>query len=364
MTAAARNLYASTVPAIEIAGQRHFSVQRDLLDLQVSADRLGPRHLRLRLTATTPGAMASEGASLYLDGQIFDFGKEIKVKVGPAGAQALVFEGRISRIEAQLRQGEPMAVEIQAEDRLFDLATTRHTQSHEEANLADLVRAVAGRHGLTPDISIEGPRLALVQQWNETDLAFLATRAEELDADLWVEEGRLCLAPRADRRPNEMVLHPGAELHSLQLCADLGAQRSEVSMGGYDMAQRQAVLESAGAAEVAALTRGGRSGLDVLDQAFGARSGGRRLQAVTGSEEARALAKAALLSRARRFVTVRGQASVLPELTIGTRLRFDGIGGMFAGGGYGVCELAHGFDRRDGATTRFRAERATLDGGE
>jgi phage protein D len=363
MTAPVRNLYASTVPAIEVAGQRPYALQRDLLDLRVCADRSGPRRLRLRLSAAPTGAAGDAQDLLYLDRRLLDFGKEIKVFIGPAEGQALAFEGRISRIDAQFVQGQPAAVEVHAEDRLFDLATTRHTRTYERASVGDLVQAVAGRHGMAADVSVGGPVLPLVQQWNETDLGFLVSRLDALDADLWVDAGRLHAAPRDERRPNRLTLHAGAELQALQLSADLGGQRSEIAVGGYDQAQRAAVDETGSAADLGAQTRGGTSGIDLLASAFSARPSARRLMAVTTTDEARDLARAALRARARRFVNVSAVATVLPDLTIGTRLCLDGIGPMFGGDGYGVTEVAHGFDRTQGATTAFRAERATVDGG-
>lgn len=363
MTATVRTLYASTVPAIELDGERPFVIQRDLLDLQVCADRSGPRRLRLRLSAVPTGAARDEDELLYLDRHKVNFGKEIKVFIGAAGEQTLAFEGKISRIDAQFHQGQPAAVEIHAEDRLFDLATTRHTRSYEQASIADLVQAVASRHGLSADVSVSGPTQPLVQQWNETDLGFLSSRLAALDADLWFVGGTLHAAPRDDRRPNRLTLHAGAELRAIQFSADLGGQRSEIAVGGYDQGQRQALDETSGSSDLASLTRGGQSGVDLLASAFSARPTARRLGAVLSTDEARALANAALRTRARRFVTVSGVATVLPSLTIGTRLTLDGVGSMFGGGGYGVTEVAHSFDRAQGATTAFRAERATVDGG-
>lgn len=368
MTAQPRALYSATTPLIEIRGQSDFGVHRDLLDLKITAGRSGPRRLRLRLTATPTGASSGSGQSdpdiLYLDGRLFDFGTEIAVSAGPADQRSKVFEGRVSRIDAIFLQGQPTEVEIHAEDRLMDLAMTRRTRTYENATLGDLLRQIAADHGLATDISVSGPAQDHVQQWNETDLGFLLPRLAELDADLWFADGKLRAAPRDDRRPNEMTLHAGAELQSLVFSADLAAQRNEVACGGYDLSAREALNGTSSAQDLASLTRGGRSGPQVLEAAFAPRASASRLGAVTSSGEARARAQAAHRIRARQFVTVRGIALTLPAMTVGTRLRFNGTGEMFGGAGFGVTEVCHAFDRQSGATTRFLAERATVNGGQ
>ncbi|MGJ0506532.1 MAG: phage late control D family protein [Methylocystis sp.] len=363
MTAPIRDLYASTVPTIEVGGERVFSVLRDVLDLRVSIPATGSRRLRLRLSAAPTGARADETALLYLDGRLFDFGKDVAVLMGPADRQEKVFEGKISRIDAILVQGRPAEVEIHAEDRLIDLAMTRRTRTYEKATAGDLVRQVAAAHGLSADVAVDGPQQALVQQWNESDLGFLTTQLAALGADLWFAAGQLHACDRYERRANALTLHAGAELLSLGFSADLAAQRSSVVMGGYDMNARESVAETSAAPDVASLTRSGRSGLDLLSAAFGARDTARRLAAVTASDEARALAKAAHRARTRRFVKVEALATILPEIVCGARLTFEGAGEMFGGGGYVVTDAAHSFDRASGATTFFCAERATVNGG-
>jgi uncharacterized protein len=283
--------------------------------------------------------------------------------MGSSDQQDRVFEGKISRIDAILVQGRPAEVEILAEDRLIDLAMTRRTRTYNKVNASDLVWQVAAQHGLSTDITVEGPRQDLVQQWNESDLSFLETQLDAIGAELWFERGKLHAKDRDERRPNTLTLHAGAELLSLAFSADLATQRSSVIMGGYDMKARETIAETSSAQDMASLTRGGRSGLDLLASAFGTHETARRLMPVGSTADARVLARAGHRARTRRFVRAEGLATILPQIMCGTRLTFEGTGKMFGGGGYIVTETAHGFDRVSGATTFFRAERATVNGG-
>ena len=76
------------------------------------------------------------------------------------------------------------------------------------------------------------------------------------------------------------------------------------------------------------------------------------------AEEAAAWARAEMLRRARRFVTVTGMTRGTPDLSVGSRLRLELVGAPFEGEGYYVTRVTHTFDLERGLRTAFEAERA------
>lgn len=357
-----RDLLVSTRPTVKVGGEVDHGLLRDIDDMEIRDDGNGTRRLRLRLIATGPRGSGSEGM-LYLDGKVIDFGKDISVAIGPHDRQKVAFEGRISAIEAVYEQGENFEVELRAEDRLFDLATTRRSRTFERVTAEDIVRQIASAHNLGVETDLESPQFDLVQQWNETDLSFLRRRLSELDADLWLAGGKLFAKDRDKRRPNALTLHIGAEILSLFARADLADQRSAITVGGFDPARNEPVEEESAEVDVASLTRGGRSGIAILSSTFGERKTARRSGAVPRAGEARTFAKAAHRQRTRRFVVLDAITTGLPDLDLGSRLTLNGIGEMFGGGGYSVTALTHLYDRVNGFRTLFAAERGTVGGG-
>jgi phage protein D len=98
----------------------------------------------------------------------------------------------------------------------------------------------------------------------------------------------------------------------------------------------------------------------VLTQAVSALRAHRVTKVPLVKAEAQAFAKAEMLHRARRFVTVRGVTAGSPEMVVGSRLTLDRVGKPFNGDGYYATRVRHTYDLHSGHRTHFDAERATV----
>jgi phage protein D len=136
-----------------------------------------------------------------------------------------------------------------------------------------------------------------------------------------------------------------------------------VHAGGYDAAERARIDESAGPEAIQAEVSGGRTGPDILRQAFGERVSYRVREVPLVDGEARALARAEMLRRARAFVTVHGVTRGSPDMVVGSRLTLQRAGRPFDGSGYYVTRVLHTYDMERGHRTRFSAERPTIQEG-
>ena len=170
--ATAPELYGSSAPVLRLDGERSAVLARDLLRLEVSEDTQGMKHLAVRFGATGPQPTGDNETWLHLDGTELDFGKRLEVSIGPAAAARTVFSGRISAIETELREGGQQEVLVYAEDALMALRWMHRCKTFEDVTDADIVRSIASEHGLTAQVDADGPTHRVVQQWNQSDLAF------------------------------------------------------------------------------------------------------------------------------------------------------------------------------------------------
>lgn len=353
-------LQGNTRPEFEVDQQAHPALTADLVLLQVEEDIDGMKRLHAVLTAIGPTQGQANEQLHWLDGRVLDFGKELAVTVGAEAARGEVFRGKVSALELTMAQGRAPEVTVMAEDRLMDLRMTRRFKTYENVTDADLVAQIASQHGLQAAADVDGPSYASVQQWNQSDLAFLRERARRLGADVWVEAGALHMAARGRRQGQQLTLIQGNTLLQVRLRADLAHQRSEVAVGGWDDAQADALDEQATASDVAAEAQGQTHGVTVLQRAFGARVSHRVREVPLKGDEARALAQASMLTRARRFVTAHGVAEGQSQIQVGSLLRLERVSPAFEGDGYYVTRVRHQFDLTEGYRTHFEAERAWM----
>jgi uncharacterized protein len=318
------------------------------------------RTLEAHLVASASRERPTTDVVEYLDGQVLDFGKRLEVSVGPPGNERIVFAGLVSALEVSFMEGDVPHVTVRAEDELMKLRLTQRSATYRKMSDGDVARAVAGRHGLTPEIAAGGPTYDIIQQVNQSDLAFLRERARLVAAELWSLDGTLHFATRDQRAGIAVTLTRGNELQSVTIRADLAHQCSSVHVSGYDARQRAAIDAKAPASTIQAEIAGGRTGPQTLSHAFGDLDGRRVCDVPFGKVEARAFAEAEMLRRARRFVTVSGTTTGTPQLVVGSRVTLARCGKPFDGNGYYVTRIHHMFDLARGLRTSFEAERPTI----
>jgi phage protein D len=347
-------------PVFSIDGQRVPSMARDCVHLEIEEGVEGLRTLRLHLFATGTGATGPQDRMIWLDGGVVDFGKRLVVSVGPDVSQRTVFDGTISAIEALFDDGEPPMVVLMAEDALMRLRMTRRMRSYHQVTDGDIASALASEHGLQAQVDVDGPQYDVVQQLNQSDLAFLRERARLVQAELWCEGRTLHLSSRPRRSGTALTLVQGNHLLSVRLCADLAHQRTEVAVTGYDAQNKDVIDERAVGDVVSAEVTSGRTGPQIVERALGSSATLRVREAALASAEASAWAKAEMLRRARGFVSVIGITRGTPDLMVGSRLTLQQVGAPFEGDGYYVTRLRHTVDLARGLRTWFAAERSTV----
>jgi phage protein D len=340
-------------PQVSVGGTESSTLTGGLLRMRCREDVDGLSNCELEFGNWGP---AGQGPGfLFFDRGLLDFGKQIDLSV--AGTK--LFSGRISAIEARFPSGAAPTVVVLAEDRLQDLRMTRRTRTFMQASDADVIRRIAGEHGLSPDVSIDGPTHDLLAQLNQSDLAFVRERARTVDAELTMDGTTLTVKPRSSRTSSPVTVTYGKDLHELRVIADLAEQSTKLEVSGWDVGAKSAVREEAHASSVSGELGGGDSGASVLSSSFGDRADAYADTVPLSSAEARAHATALFRRRARRFVVGHGVADTRPEFRVGATLRLAGVGPLFNGDFY-LASVTHAFDGAGGLRSELEVERPGL----
>jgi Bacteriophage probable baseplate hub protein len=354
----ARSGFYASRPILRVGGEDRPELgESQLLSLLVEETTLGLFRCEARLVNWGPH---DDGVGfLYFGGDIFDFGKDLEVTLGAPGESRRVFAGRITGLEAQYPPERVPELTVLAEDRFQDLRMERRTRTFADVTDADVVRRIAGAHGLTADVDVDGPSHRVLAQLNQSDLAFLRERAAAVDAELWIEGRTLHAQARARRAPGAVSLTYGKNLLEFSVLADLAHQRSAVQVTGWDVGGKRAIEVEAGESAIGAELAGGRSGGAVLARALSARTERVATAMPLSSAEARALAEARYRARARGFLRATGVADGDAQIRVGATVDLGGLGTLFDGKYY-VTVARHTFDLRHGYRTTFDAERAGI----
>jgi len=340
-------------PMITIDGQDDQSLSEGLLNMIIAENVNGL--YRCEAVFGNWGSVNQSVGYLYFDRSLLEFGKEFKIKLDAD----ILFAGRITGLEAHYRKGGLRELTVLAEDRFQDLRMTRRTRTFESATDADVVRQIAGDHGLTADVDMMGPTHTVLAQVNQSDLAFLRERARAVDAELWMEGATLHAKARTSRNSGVLQMTYGENLHEFSVLADLAGQCTGMIVSGWDVAGKEAISYEANDSVVSSELQGGISGASILSSAFGDRKEAVVHTVPHTSQEAQAEAEALFRLIARRFVVGRGVGDVDPGLRVGASVDLKQLGHLFDGKYY-LSEVKHLFDGLRGIRTQFTGERPGL----
>jgi phage protein D len=350
---------ASSSPTFKVDGKDAPALNVSLIAIEIADDVAG----MARLEATfdnwgTPPAGGSPGY-MFFDGGVVAFGKELEVTVGPPGASGVVFKGRITSIGGRFGSTRAPELTVRAEDDLQLFRFTRRTRTYEDVTDAEVAEALARAHQLDADCDAAGPRHRVLVQVAQTDLAFLRERAAAIDAQVWVDGGKLMFKARKDRDGGEVQLTLGKMLRRFDVVADLADQVAKVFGHGWDVGSKEDPNASADGSLLTDEAKGASHGAGVMEKVFGAREDHVVDRPTSSRDEAEALAKAILMRRGRGFVRAGGETEGTAALKVGANLTILGVGPIFEGT-YVATQVTHRWDRVRAFHTGFTAERPAV----
>lgn len=339
-------------PSIQVAAQNNPALSDGLLGLSIVENTAGL--YRCEAMFGNWGQNNGDIDFVYFDRQTLDFGRPFKVLFN----DATIFDGRIMALEALFPQDQAPSITVLAEDRLQDLRMIRRTRTFADVSDADVMRQIANDHGLTPSIDLPESQHRILAQANQSDLAFLRERARALDAELWVDGSTLYAKRHSSRGQQTLQLSYQRDLKEFAVLADLAAQRTSVTVSGWDVGSKRAITHEATAPVIQGELNGDTSGVSILQQALGMRKEALVHTVPLTSTEAQAQAETFFKLSARQFVVGRGTAETSAQLRVGAFVDLRRLGPLFSGKYY-VTEVRHVFDGL-GIRTEFTGERAGI----
>ncbi len=152
----------------------------------------------------------------------------------------------------------------------------------------------------------DGPTYDVVQQLNQSDLAFLRERARLIQAEVWVDDDTLSFKTRGKPDGPDADARPGQRLLAVAAARRPGPPAHEGQVSGYDAQAATTIDEEAGADAIQAEITGGRTGPPSLERALGERVSHRVREAPLVGGEAHGLGQGRDAAPRARFVTVVG----------------------------------------------------------
>ncbi len=350
----------SAAPTVRIAEQSLPLLSNAIQSLRVTEQLGGLSSLELSVFDVLSFSDGGAGWGATANSPL-QLGAAIKIYTGETSAPREIFDGVITGIEGDYREGQPPLFTILAEDRLWKARRKRRSRIFEDSSPADIVRSIAGDHGLKPEIldGLDSPTGTWAQM-NESDLGFMRRILARFDCDLQCIDDKLRATARTKDVRAAVTLTQGTELNRARITADLADQATSVRVGGWDTAAGEAVSATVTSGEMG--PGSGKDGASILRDKFEAVVEHVGDSDALTSAEGTAMAKALYGQRARRFVRVDAAAQGNAELRVGTKVTILGINPFFTND-YSVVEAVHRFDLVAGYITEFRAESAYLGAG-
>lgn len=348
----------SFAPTIEVGGMDYPLIAQNMERFRVVETRGGMSSLELALIDNVGTA---DGGSNYASGagSPLDLGAGIRLFAGPAERGASeIFDGQVTALEAEVREGGPPLLTVLAEDRMFPLRRKRRTRHFEQQSLSDVVGAIASDYGLTPEVRDGVDTVA--RDWmqaDETDLAFLRRILARFDCDPQIVAAKLQVGRNGKDQRTLVTLTAGATLLNARITADIAEQVSEIRLASFDPASGDPVNETKPCSGYG--PGHGTSGPDMLTQKFSRVSLHLGRFGPMTSGDAQAIAATECERRARAFVRASGTAQGNGQLRVGSWVDLGGVNPRFANQ-YAVSKAVHRWDRAEGYRTDFEAECAYL----
>jgi len=324
----------------------------DLIGVSVveEADAMG------MFTLTLGGWDAVRTDVKWMDDALFREGNPVDVDMGYRDNLQPLFSGEITGLEPVFPEARPPVLTVRGYDLLHRMLRQRKTRSYTNVKDSDIAATLAGDAGLTPEVEDSQVTHPYVLQHNQTDLAFLQTRARRLDYEVAVRARTLRFRPRALGGSPALTLRRDVELLEFRLRLSNMGQMQQLTVRGWNPADKREIIGSAVAGDEPDTMAGAQSGPEAVRRMLGNTGTGVDRVPVHSQAEADGIAQQRFSAMALGYVGGEGICIGEPRLRAGTLVSIEGLGVRFSGLYY-VTATTHSFTPGRGYRTRFSARR-------
>lgn len=298
-----------------------------------------------------------EGAYEWVDHELFDIGNVVEVQLGYADDVSRLIVGEITGLEPEFPANAPPVVTVRGFDRRHRLTRGRKTRSFLKLKDSEIVSRVAQEAGLSAEVEDSSVVHEYVLQANQTDMEFLLERAGRIYFEVGIDDRTLQFRPRAGDRDEAATLTAGLDLLEFHPRLSSVNQVSEVSVRGWNLAEKKGFVGKADAGGVESKMGGEVSGAELAGDAFGAASAIVTALPVMTQAEADQIARGRLNEKVLGLITCEGVCWGRTDLRPGKLVRVEGVGRRFSGQYY-VTATNHRITPGHGYQTRFNARRS------
>jgi phage protein D/phage baseplate assembly protein gpV len=288
----------------------------------------------------------------WVDESLFDLGKEVEISAkAPDGQQGVLIKGEITALEPNfLADGKTMLV-VRGYDKAHRLHRGKKTRTFLKKKDSDLVSTIAGEAGLSAQADATTITYDYILQNNQTNMEFLAARAERIGYQVYSAEGKLYFKKGDATLGAGPELKFGEALISFQPTYAGTHQSNTMKVMGWDGKKKQAITSQA--TPNSSLNQGGlgKTGGAAAQSAFGAAEAIVTDQPVFTTDEAKALAEGLSNDISRDFVQAEGVCAGDPRVKAGYTVTIKNVGTRFSGK-YFVTSATHIYNEA-GYETRF-----------
>lgn len=269
------------------------------------------------------------------------------------GASAEILMADEQGTITSIMKGEIIAVEPDFPDSFVAILTVRgYDHSHRlnretkarafvQNTDSDIVSSIAGEIGLSAQVTSTTQVHEHVFQDHQTDLAFLHERAQRVGFELLVDDKTLYFRKPEGSR-GQLTLKWGETLRSFRPRMSAARQVNEVTVKGWDVKQKQAIVGQATSSSLSPQVGEGWGGA-VAQTAFSAAKHVEIRRPIASQSEADTLAQSILDQINSGFVEAEGVAYGNPNLVAGKKITLQNLATRF-NGTYMVTSTRHVYE--------------------
>ncbi|WP_293373991.1 phage late control D family protein [Nevskia sp.] len=306
-----------------------------------------------------PSAELAKPSTWLDDDRQFALGARVEVLIGVHGARTPVLRGEITALEPQFSEGSEARLNLRGYDARHRLQRGTRTRSFQNVTDSDVVTQIAQAAGIEVDAGHSGLRHDYLVQANQSDLDFLNARAEAIDHELLMIDGRLVFRPSGFDAGAAVTLRYGNSLKSLHFSLSVATQPTQLAVRAWSVANKEPLIGDAAVGSERSRMGGKRAAAAEADQAFGAAEAAVVMRPAASQAEVDAHAGARYARAGLQLLSVEGLSSGHPGLRAGSVVAIEGVGPRY-GGLYYLHSVSHRYSLDRGYETRFEGRRNAL----
>jgi phage protein D len=290
----------------------------------------------------------------WSDAELFALGAEVTIAMGYIDELQHVMLGEITSLEPQFGS-DGSTLTVRGYDLRNRLARGRKTRTFAQMSDSAIASQLAAEAELGAQVTDTGTKREHVLQSNVSDWEFLQQRARLIGFEVDVRDRDLHFGPPRLVGPSVATLRVGADLSELGLRLSVQGQVEQVAVRGWDVKQKQVIVERAKVGQEATMT-GEVSGPRRAQVVFGTSSAVVVDVPLESSEEASAMARGRLDDAALDYLRGDASGDGRADVRAGSVVTIEGAGERFSGEYY-VTSVTHTLSIEQGYQTSFSVRR-------